>query len=283
MRLVILSYVGNEEDVIEAFVRHNSQFSDRMIVVATGKDRTLSILQSLRDEGLSVEPRPHRTDFHDQRFVLTRLLHEAGSTYNPDWILPLDADEFLCFRDTDPAQAFSALPDNAVTQLPWRTYVPNCTDTSEDTNPLLRIRHRRAKECPEFSKILIPRSFHSAEWRIGPGSHELIHVRGSQTPPTSAAANMYLAHLPVRSSNQLRLKIEHAWKRHLANPYRQHQENFHWENILKNLEQDPVITPQRLEDFARSYAWQTDIPLPPLIEDALPCTFSLRYTPAPAY
>ena len=53
MRLVGVSMVRNEADIIEAFVRHNAAVLDALVVVDHGSvDGTREILFALRDEGL---------------------------------------------------------------------------------------------------------------------------------------------------------------------------------------------------------------------------------------
>ena len=122
MRLATVSYIGDEEDIIETFVRHHAACVDRMVIVCTARERkTPAILEQLRKEGLPLEISYHTPLFHDQAEVLTRVLHGIHTRLKPQWILPLDADEFL---HGDAHAAFKLLPRDHVSLLPWRTYVP---------------------------------------------------------------------------------------------------------------------------------------------------------------
>ncbi|HVN36345.1 MAG TPA: glycosyltransferase family 2 protein, partial [Casimicrobiaceae bacterium] len=55
MRLAGIAVIRDEEDVLEAFVRHNVRFLDHLYIVAHRcRDGSERILQSLRCEGLPI-------------------------------------------------------------------------------------------------------------------------------------------------------------------------------------------------------------------------------------
>src|SRR5215470_3788379 len=96
MKLVAVSWVRNEIDIIEAFVRHNARHVDKLIVLDDGStDGTYDVLRSLRSAGLPlVLMREPSTGIEHGR-QMTRLLHMAVQQFGADWIVPLDADEFI--------------------------------------------------------------------------------------------------------------------------------------------------------------------------------------------
>ena len=95
-RIVAISMVKNEMDVIESFVRHTLGFAD-LLIVADHKstDQTREILEKLRDEGLPLIIEDVRTAIYEQADVMTHLLWEAADVQKADLVVPLDADEFL--------------------------------------------------------------------------------------------------------------------------------------------------------------------------------------------
>ena len=93
MHLTALSYIGQEEDIVEVFVRHTLRFADELIVISTADDTTRALLHTLEVEGLSLRVIDHQPAYHDQQEMLSNLLGEVSPT--TDWILPLDADEFV--------------------------------------------------------------------------------------------------------------------------------------------------------------------------------------------
>ncbi len=104
MRIVTITWLRNEGDIVEAFVRHHSRFAHRMILVDNGsKDSTLAIIRSLQAEGLPIDLEQDSSMTHTQSEAMTAAMRRAVHTYNPDWILPLDADEFFVAADgSDP-------------------------------------------------------------------------------------------------------------------------------------------------------------------------------------
>lgn len=242
MRLVTISYIGNEEDIVESFVRHHVRIADRMIIVCTSTDdATAAILNDLQKEGLPIELSFHQPEFHDQAQVLTDILHSTDA----DWVLPLDADEFVQCKKLH--EALASLPQDRVTLLPWRTYVPMAGDNTAESDVRRRITHRRAEEDPQFFKILIPGALVQEKPVIAAGNHALHHAGTTHSYPTTITSHITLAHFPVRSAAQIRRKASQGWLRTLAKPLRGERESFHWKDILdtvgdKQLSQSDVTT-----------------------------------------
>ena len=126
-RIVAISMVKNEADIIECFVRHALTFADAMIVAEQESfDDTGRILENLMAEGLPLTVRRiHRTG-HIQEEVMNTLLSEAMTAFGADIVVPLDADEFLVNTDTpDSCRAIlGALSRDALYPVSWRRYEP---------------------------------------------------------------------------------------------------------------------------------------------------------------
>ena len=149
MKLVGVSMVMNEADLIEVFVRHHLQILDHFIVCEhASADDTPEILRELAAElpGLEVVTDP-RTQL-DQSVVTTSLMRKAVDEKQADWVIPLDADEFLS-SDVDAAvrPQLEKLDPNKAHRIPWRTYVPLPEDPEDEPNLLKRVTHRRKVEC----------------------------------------------------------------------------------------------------------------------------------------
>ncbi|MCW5550224.1 MAG: glycosyltransferase family 2 protein, partial [Opitutaceae bacterium] len=100
MRLVAVSVVKNEADIIEPFVRHTSAWVDHHLVFDhDSTDGTREILQAMQTEGLPLalfrDDAPGHLQQHRSNY-LTRL---AAHSHGADWVLPLDADEILVGPD----------------------------------------------------------------------------------------------------------------------------------------------------------------------------------------
>src|SRR5262249_25267225 len=75
MKLIAISRVKNEADIIEAFVRHHAQHFDTLIVLDDGStDSTYGILQSLLAEGIPLTLLREASVGNEQARYMTRLL-----------------------------------------------------------------------------------------------------------------------------------------------------------------------------------------------------------------
>lgn len=272
MCFVAVSWIGSESDVVARFVQYHSRLLDRLIVVhhvhpdQRENDATARILARLVHEGWPVDVQYAVTPLHDQARAITEAMAMACALYAPQWILALDADEFLVARAPLPA-ALAALPEDRVTLVPWRTYVPTQRDDPEEGDILLRIRHRRISERPAYCKVLVPGAIaREPGVRMGMGSHVLFAANGAQVP-SLRTESLELAHFPVRSVQQLRRKIIGGWAHWEPHPDRREGQGFHWERLAAWLRTEPEITPDALQRVALSYAAQADNPGDGLIED----------------
>ncbi|TLU70565.1 glycosyltransferase family 2 protein [Lichenicoccus roseus] len=95
-RLVAVSRVYNEEDVIEAFVRHHAPMVTHHIILDNGSvDRTIPILRLLAREGYPLTVLENRSVSFSQEEHNTMLYRLAADEHNAAWVVFLDADEFI--------------------------------------------------------------------------------------------------------------------------------------------------------------------------------------------
>lgn len=95
-KIVVITMVKNEEDIIESFIRHSMTFADELILIDHDSiDRTSEILYSLSDEYNNLFVKKYTEFEYSQSECMTALMKEAFCEYNADIVVPLDADEFL--------------------------------------------------------------------------------------------------------------------------------------------------------------------------------------------
>jgi hypothetical protein len=96
VRLVAISTVKNEQDIVEAFVRHTTTACDaHLILDHESTDDTRGILEALEREGLALRVVGDSDPTSGQSARLTRLMRLAVAEEGADWVIPLDADEFI--------------------------------------------------------------------------------------------------------------------------------------------------------------------------------------------
>ncbi|MDX6766508.1 MAG: glycosyltransferase family 2 protein [Candidatus Methylacidiphilales bacterium] len=144
MKYTGIACVKNEADIVEAFVRHNLHFLDRLIVLDHGStDATAEILHQLQQEGLALDIRQDHSLGKRQGDKMTALLREAAGA-GADWIFLLDGDEFL--RTPDGKRPVMPAEAPSMVKAAWQTYCAQKSDDPDETNPVLRIRNRLAVE-----------------------------------------------------------------------------------------------------------------------------------------
>jgi hypothetical protein len=215
--MVGVSVVKNEADIIEANVRHNLRYLDRIVVFDHDScDATPRILDALAKEGLPVTLLTRRADKREFGFwqgeFMTALAKLAFDQHGADHVFPIDADEFI---DAPSRAAIEAALDacpNEVANIEWRTYVPGLDD-APGTHPLESLRWRIETNAPSLPKIVVSRRVTSRDWLIGRGNHAFCNRDGNALSIHEAATveGFRLAHLPFRSPQQLSAKVLVGW------------------------------------------------------------------------
>src|SRR5579863_10462621 len=207
MNVVAVCCLKNEADIVEPLIRHTCAVVDRMVVIENGShDESPHILRALKDEGLPLDIILDDTLGQHQQKRMTRLVcEEAGRRLNADWIVPLDADEFLSRPPGLPLVPCHASTD-ACFQLPWRNYVATADDDAADDNPATRIRRRRTVEPSPTLKVMIPGVLARRPGAaLEQGNHNfcLNETRAEHGPHPHA----WLDHFPLRSPAQYLTRI----------------------------------------------------------------------------
>jgi hypothetical protein len=211
MRLVAVSVVKNEADIIEPFVRHTLAWADaHLIFDHASTDGTREILGALQREGLPLRLFTDDALGHLQHLRTTFLQRLAVRELGADWILLLDADEILTGPDRAALEsALAQTPPDTAASLPMVNYLPTADDPTEEHNPVLRLRHCQTTP-PHAWKLFVPASLAAQdEITVGKGSHALF--RGEERLPDQHLPEAFhLAHLALRSPQHQILRVVHA-------------------------------------------------------------------------
>jgi glycosyltransferase involved in cell wall biosynthesis len=201
-RFVSVTRTGNENDVIEPFVRHHAALFDLMLVIDDDStDGTWTILEQLRDEGLPLLLfRAQETGWPQTEFT-TLLMHMAFDEHGADWVSALDADEFI----EPPAGASLAdiLPagDDLLVQMRWNNFAWHRTIPEKERNPVVRM-HMRMPPRIDSAKAIVPRAAlcGDPQARLLNGNHGLL--RNGAKCGVRYYEQLPLCHYPVRSIQQ---------------------------------------------------------------------------------
>lgn len=249
MQVVTLSWVRNESDIIETFVRFHCSIVDKMVIIDhRSNDDTLDILNQLKRENLPIEVRSNRSNRHCQAEMISKLLKEFSNEF--DWLIPLDADEFVV-SDFNLKQILNSLAIDKQYFLHWHNYSLTNGDISE-INVLKRMTHR-AETIHNQHKVIIHRSMADIGY-VKEGSHEIYSKRTNVPFTYQFMKNVSLAHFPIRSFQQIYQKVFSGWLSQVANhesmPGKHLPENTHWKKIFDKC----LVEDVDLEEISKFYS-----------------------------
>ena len=198
-RLILgLTFVCNEDDILEQFIRHHIRFVDRLYCIVDFKtvDNTRHILSSLKSEGLNVviNEGPIFQNFDYRNWFV--------SQYSAYAYLFIDDDEFIVGLNPDSFKStVRGMMAGTQLLLPWRTYIIDPRDPPNGSDPY-KFTHRRVLENPQYYKSVYIRGESADVKIVGSGAHS-IHA----PEKTYLLNGVFIAHFPVRTYDKLLLKL----------------------------------------------------------------------------
>lgn len=210
--------IRNEQDLIEPFLRHHAALLDLMVVLdnrSTDKTRDIAIRVARELGNIIITDCPD--EGYNQSRIMTDALFGVQSTCFAEYILFLDADEFLpCIDRLELELSLKAIPPGGMGLMPWRTFVPDPTlDEDEHPDPLDRMKFCRQKEQPIYYKAIYrPAGGLDARVTVAQGNHS-IHDAAGEPLPQVVLESLPLRHFPLRSTEQLAAKGVIGWQSNL--------------------------------------------------------------------
>ena len=223
MKLALTLMVRDEADIVSSMLDHHlAQGVDTIIVTDNGSiDGTTDILRDYETRGL-IELRHDPRHLKQQSPVVTQMARDAATVHGADWVINADADEFFlpvdrsltlhdAFEGIDPAiQAFlvpvtnltgpGAVAGSGLQRLVYR-------DLRSDEQ--LAAAGLRAHPTADAVHIGDP------EIDVIQGNH-FVSLEGRGFPPAELAIEVL--HLPWRSYEQFRHKVDVSGRAYESNP-----------------------------------------------------------------
>ncbi len=223
--------VRDEADIVAAMVEHHlDQGLDKLIVTDNGSvDGTREILADYAANGhieLFDDPE-HRKQQHA---VVTRMARRARTDYQADWVLNLDADEFLIPKDHS-MTVRECLDGTPLHLNAFTVPVVNLVGPAAWSGGLGLLTWRDHRSDEELQSIGIyaqptPNAVHRGESDItvAQGNH-FVSLKSNGQPPDEMA--MEVMHLPWRSWAQLEQKVINAGTAYENSPHLRPSPNHH--------------------------------------------------------
>ncbi len=286
MKIVAVMTMRNEADIIESWIRYYYRVADHILITDNlSMDGSDDLVLKLADEGLPISLIRDNRPGHLQQERMEIMMNHAFYDLEADWVLLLDADEFLIppmgetLRDI-----FIELNQNQTLKVPWVTYVPTINDPGEP-NVLKRVSHRLQKEVKQIYKVMVPVKIgKNKNVLITMGNHD-IRIGKKRVKCQEPPSGMVLAHFPVRSRVQISTKILVGWLSTLSSSRHTGGKSYHWKNLFDRIIENKEEAFLDLERAAVNYLGEPiksdegqHVVRDP-IEDSL-SDFTIKYVPA---
>jgi len=269
--IVGFSMVRNEEDVIEQFVRQNLYYINLLCVLDNSSvDNTRNILKALQHEGLPLiiidDPNPA----YVQAEKITRILKHIEITLFPDFIVPLDADEFIkCKSRKIFLEELYSIPSFGKGFINWQTYIVPLNNNDSPPSDVIKLMTRRRRvERPEYKKVILRLDGELLfDVHFKQGNHDIDGINYC-----AELDNIKLAHFPVRSKKQLIEKSITGWMAYLLkSPNARYEgQGVQWLEIFDKVKNDIEFDYESLLKFSVNYVqYENENWLENMIEDPM--------------
>ena len=235
MKIVSVTMLGNESEIIESFIRYNSHFIDKMIFVSTCcTDNTLKIIRNLISEGYHLELIVEPVISFEQRFLDNKYMKKIAREENADLFIPLDVDEFLAGRE-NPRVIMERLPMDRIYEVCWKNYaMSKDDDINEPFIPRRLVNLKSNFKGNNIRKVMIPaKMILDNNVILGTGHHK---VSGDDIR-VEHIEQLKMAHYPVTSKEQFLSRLYGNKIKFIAWTNRGNEEGIHINKQLTEIEE----------------------------------------------
>lgn len=220
MKIISFTMVNNESEIIESFIRYNSNFVDKMVIIDNGcTDNTMEIVHLLQNEGYKVDTYDESLQPYDQFRLDNKYLNIITNKDKPDILIPLDADEFLTGKE-NPRKVIESLSLDQIYYVHWKWYVLTGEENKNELFVPKRITYRLVKDAwnsvdgTPVTKVFFPtKYFKQNHLTLTMGHHD---VFGKGNINRHHLTNLSIAHFRAISSMQIISKTESYVMRDIA-------------------------------------------------------------------
>jgi SAM-dependent methyltransferase len=277
--------VKNEQDIVEPFIRHNARFVDAMIILDNASvDETRRIAMNCARELGNVIVTDNEEFGYAQAERMTRVLNGCQSAFFADFVMFLDADEFISAPDRGAlTRILARIEPGGIGLMPWWNFVLTPDEAAAETrDPPRRMRHRRTADARVFYKaVLRADGVHRADLFVAQGNHDILTIAGNSLP-TVLLGDLPLLHFPIRSREQMTTKTIVGWVAYVGTDpgARRAPDGLQWRDAFDRIVAGG-ISPAELADLSLRYGqppmaldWDADV-----VESDPPSDYVRKYGP----
>lgn len=249
--------VKDEEDIIESFIRYHMNIVDGMVISDNcSNDKTLEILKKLKKEGYNIDIIEDKQIYFDQVTKRKELLEYTIKKYDPDYIFPLDADEFIASNTNDnPRKIIEKLDMKYLYLYKMENYFLN---GKEDNSSLFipeRITMKRfnKEEYTGNFKCFVSKNIYSQNINFIMGAHDITMEEKEKIPEKKYLTDLFLAHYPIRSREQLMNKVIIGRLNNMSIHSREEGYGVHQYQVFDEIVKNGSISDKMLLEFSKYY------------------------------
>ncbi len=240
-RIVMTLLVRDESDVVAATIEHHLAAGVDFIVVTDNgsTDDTVDILLAYQDVGVVELIHESETNYDQDRWV-TRMARRAAVEHRADWIINCDADEFFWPKKDELSLTADVLPralgcvgsEFGGVFVQRSNLVGYSAQQSSWVDNLI-VRDKKSMNVSTGRRIA-PKCCHRAdpEISVSMGNH-IAH--GPNIGPITDRVPLEVLHVPERSYEQYRRKIENGGASLAANERLSVEAGKHWRDDYDDL------------------------------------------------
>lgn len=257
-KIVSITTVKNEADIIESFVRYHLNIVDLMIILNNGStDDTNYILNSLLNENLPIIVLNDKDKYFEPKEKYNFLLKKAIEEYGADLICALDVDEFLICENGHPRDAVLAIDEHTYYRPMWKTYVPTNLDSDDKFVPA-RITHIRDESIEVLPKVILTKElFLEFGVELSTGNHDLEFNKKELLNKKifrNDASDLKIAHFPLRSVEQTTSKVLVSYPNTLSRKFVSPNVSHHYPIMFNKILSEGHIDIEDVTEFAKQYS-----------------------------
>lgn len=235
MKILLITKVKNEADIIEYFIRYHLNIVDRVVVIDNGStDGTYDIVLSLIREGLSVDLVNEGFSKFDALRFANQYTEFYLKKYECDFVIFADADELIsCDNGDNPRKIIETFDNDKIYYCKWKTFLYAGVDEHSAFTPELYNEYRD-EIYEKFEKIIIPAPmFYKYKIVVEAGNHSCHSTIRDMNPPARLSSKeIKFSHYPIRSMNQYRKQIILNSIFMMSNPDVNLQTGAHWKYMF---------------------------------------------------
>jgi hypothetical protein len=253
-KIAIVSMIKNECDIIELFLKINFRIADYIYIIDhQSNDGTTQLIQEFQREN----PNLHIIDWADNEFrqaaAISYVAQHIAKLEIVDYILPLDADEFISFSDNLYVLDYleNSLSKNDFGIIPWHTYCPINDDFFKAKAPLNEIFRKRLNDPIPHFKVILGNEF-AKNCLLAEGNHFAYNDNIKSLP---VGLNLSIQHVPIRSTEQIIQKSLFGSYALSQKKNRFSNEGYHWDLMSDEIrEKNYKLSFEDINKFSLYYA-----------------------------